>query len=156
MALALAPILNGCATTQTSAIHEALVPSEMESLYQDYHFAPAVRAGDFLYLSGVIASARDGGADTEAKAYDLAFQEIEGLLNLEGASWEHVVEIETFHTDLPSQMSIFVEVKDRYILEPYPAWTAVDVDRLVPENALAEIKVVAYLAAPKTLRIISD
>jgi enamine deaminase RidA (YjgF/YER057c/UK114 family) len=34
-------------------------------------------------------------------------------------------------------------VKDRFVTEPYPAWTAVDIDRLYSDNAVAEIEVVA-------------
>jgi hypothetical protein len=37
----------------------------------------------------------------------------------------------------------FRKVKDRYIREPFPAWTAIDIDRLVPDNGLVEIKLVA-------------
>ena len=30
---------------------------------------------------------------------------------------------------------------------PYPAWTAIDVDRLIPERGITEIKIVARRAA---------
>jgi enamine deaminase RidA (YjgF/YER057c/UK114 family) len=34
-------------------------------------------------------------------------------------------------------------VKHRYVHAPYPAWTAIDVDRLLPDKGLTEIKIVA-------------
>jgi hypothetical protein len=43
----------------------------------------------------------------------------------------------------PPGMDAFMAVKDRFVTEPYPAWTAVDIDRLYSDNAVAEIKVVA-------------
>ena len=52
----------------------------------------------------------------------------------------------TFHTDLPSQMEGFKKVKHRYIREPFPAWTAIDIDRLMPDTGLVEIKLVARRA----------
>jgi enamine deaminase RidA (YjgF/YER057c/UK114 family) len=37
----------------------------------------------------------------------------------------------------------FRTVKDRYVKAPFPTWTAIDVDRLIPDNGLVEIKVIA-------------
>jgi hypothetical protein len=36
-----------------------------------------------------------------------------------------------------------MKVKHRYIRPPFPAWTAIDIDRLVPDGGLVEIKLVA-------------
>ena len=52
----------------------------------------------------------------------------------------------TFHTDLPKQIEAFTAVKHRYVRAPFPAWTAIDVDRLLPDRGLVEIKVVARRA----------
>jgi enamine deaminase RidA (YjgF/YER057c/UK114 family) len=52
----------------------------------------------------------------------------------------------TYHTDLPSQLDPFVKVKARYVTAPYPTWTAIDIDRLVPDGGLVEIKVIARKA----------
>ena len=81
-------------------------------------------------------------ADQEA-AYDRAWKILGDVLERSGSSFDGVIELTTFHTDLPSQMDSFVKVKHRYIREPYPAWTAIDIDRLVPDNGLVEIKLVA-------------
>ena len=61
-----------------------------------------------------------------------AFDEIAARLRrVLGASWDDVVEISSFHTDLVSQMPAMVAVKRRYVRPPYPAWTAVRVTRLI-------------------------
>ena len=52
----------------------------------------------------------------------------------------------TYHTDVPAQLDAFVKVKARYVTAPYPAWTAIDVDRLVPDKGLVEIRVIAKKA----------
>ena len=62
-----------------------------------------------------------------------------------------MTDLETFHTDLPSQINAFAQVKDRYIKEPWPTWTAIDIDRLFPPRGIVEIKIIAYLGAPREL-----
>ena len=100
--------------------------------------------GDRVWLSGVVAGLRKGETAADAdKAYDRAFKMLEDVLARSGSSFDGVVDITTFHTDLPAQFDGFRKVKDRYIREPFPAWTAIDIDRLVPDDGLVEIKLVA-------------
>ena len=151
--LALSAALGACATdAPTEPVHQVFVPPPVQQTYEDFHFAPMVRAGDFLFLSGVVAGGFDDETIDDEAAYERAFQAIEYFLGQAGAGWEHVVELETFHTDMPAQFDTFAAVKDKYIAAPYPSWTAIDIDRLYPDNALAEIKVVAYLGAPRSLK----
>ncbi len=111
---------------------------------EEWGYADAVIDGDRVWLSGVVAGLRPGEtmADQEA-AYDRAFRRIENVLKRAGSSFDGVVEITTFHTDLPAQIEAFKKVKHRYIRRPFPAWTAIDIDRLVPDRGLVEIKLVA-------------
>ncbi|MEL6257774.1 MAG: Rid family hydrolase [Pseudomonadota bacterium] len=150
--LAASALIQLAPVASAQGVHEVIVPEPAKRNYDELHFAPAVRAGDFLFLSGVVAGAPPGVEMTEEEAYDRAFRAIQYFLEQAGAGWEHVVEIETFHVDLPAGIQTFSAVKDKYIKKPYPAWTAIDIDRLYPDNAYAEIKVVAYLAAPRTLK----
>ena len=113
---------------------------------QEWGFADAVMTGDTLYLSGVVAGLRDGETDMEA-AYARAFERIGETLRRAGASWDDVVDITSFHTDLTAQMPAIVAVKNRYVKAPFPAWTAIQVVRLIPPNGITEIKVTAKLPA---------
>jgi enamine deaminase RidA (YjgF/YER057c/UK114 family) len=114
---------------------------------EEWGYSDAVIDGDRIWLSGVVAGLRPGEtvADQEA-AYDRAFKRIEDVLKRAGSSFDGVVEITTFHTDLPAQIEAFKKVKHRYIRGPFPAWTAIDIDRLVPDRGLVEIKLVARRA----------
>ena len=127
---------------------ERIVPESWRQTYDTFHYAPAVRAGDFLYLSGIVASLEGdeqaSNPDHLIAAFDRAFMAIEAVLNEAGASLSDVVEMTTYHTELIPQMQTFTASKDKWIEEPYPAWTAIDVDRLFPDRGLVEIKVVAY------------
>jgi enamine deaminase RidA (YjgF/YER057c/UK114 family) len=110
----------------------------------EWGYADAVIDGDRVWLSGVVAGLRAGEtmADQE-RAYDRAFRGLDDILKRAGSSFDSVVEMTTYHTDLPVQIEAFKRVKHRYIREPFPAWTAIDIDRLVPERGLVEIKLVA-------------
>ncbi|PZO51094.1 MAG: hypothetical protein DCF16_12025 [Alphaproteobacteria bacterium] len=134
------------AETDSPALRETIVPLQWRSTYEEYHFAPAVRAGDYVFLSGVVAAPVGGGTNEEAfeAGYDRAFAVIAAVLAEADAEWSDVVDITTYHTDLPAQFEVFARVKDRYVPEPYPAWTAIDVDRLLLDEGVVEIRVIAY------------
>jgi len=42
-------------------------------------------------------------------------------------------------------MPAMVAVKKNYVKPPFPAWTAIQVSRLIPPNGITEIKIVAKL-----------
>ena len=126
-----------------------IIPDGWENTYNRFHYAPAVRAGDTIYLSGIVATLQ--GEENEASpedleaAFDRCFEALKIVLNEAGADFSHVVEMTTFHTELIHQIGPFTTSKDKYLKEPYPAWTAIDVDRLYPERGLVEIKLIAYV-----------
>ena len=115
---------------------------EGERRFQEqWGYADAVIAGDTIYLSGVVVGQREGEA-LEA-AYERTYRRIGETLRRAGASWDDVVDITSFHTDITAQMEAIVAVHRRYVRAPFPAWTAIDVDRLIPERGITEIKIVA-------------
>jgi enamine deaminase RidA (YjgF/YER057c/UK114 family) len=113
-----------------------------KKLWEEWGLADAVVHGDTVWLSGVVAAMPAGQTD-QAAAFDSAFQRIGAILAKAGAGWDDVVEMTTYHTDVTTQMKDFIVVKRRYVRAPYPAWTAIDIDRLIPEGGLVEIRVVA-------------
>jgi len=122
---------------------EVIVPEGWQQIYNDWHFAPAVKIDGRVYLSGVVASPRDG--DPEA-GYRHAFEQISIILRASGASLNDIVEMTTFHTDLQAQLPAFTAVKDQFIRAPYPAWTAIGITELAVPDGIVEIKVIAHIA----------
>ena len=114
-------------------------------IQQDWGFADAVVTGETIYLSGVVVGLRPGETDLQI-AYDRAFQRIGKILERAGGSWDDVVDITSFHTDLKSQMPAIVAVKNKYVHAPPPAWTAIQVVRLIPDAGITEIKITAKLS----------
>jgi enamine deaminase RidA (YjgF/YER057c/UK114 family) len=111
---------------------------------EEWGYADAVVVGDTVYLSGVVAGTRPGETDLTL-AYERAFSRMGRILERSGASWDDVVDITSFHTDLTTQMPAIVAVKNRYVRKPPPAWTAIGVSRLIPNSGITEIKIVAKL-----------
>lgn len=124
-----------------------LMPADARALAQQQQFgyADAVIAGDTVYLSGVIA-APEVGETSLVPAYERAFARIDATLKRAGASWDDVVDLTTFHTDMLVQLGPLATVKDRYVKAPFPAWTAIGVSRLYENSGITEIKVVAHRA----------
>jgi enamine deaminase RidA (YjgF/YER057c/UK114 family) len=115
---------------------------EARAFQEAVGYATAVIAGDTIYLSGVVAGPAKGESDL-APGYERAFQHIAATLARAGASWDDVVDITTFHTDLAAHIDGFAAVKNRHVKAPFPAWTAIGVSRLYEPTAVVEIKVVA-------------
>lgn len=127
---------------QPAAAKDVIVLPEDKALLDSWGFSSAVVSGDLIFVSGVVAGLREGETDPEA-GFTRAFDRIGATLKAAGASWDDVVDMTSYHTDVAAQIAAFRRVKDRYVKAPFPAWTAIGVTRLIPSNGLVEIKVVA-------------
>jgi enamine deaminase RidA (YjgF/YER057c/UK114 family) len=135
---------------------EVVIPSERaQGGYDRIHYAPARRAGDYLYISGVIAGPRPGeGRDVAAFKDQVrrAFQAIEATLKAEGLTFADVVMINSFHVwngpgftgDREAQFATFSAAKDEFMPPPHPAWTAVGTTGLLAPDGVVEIQMIAY------------
>ncbi len=137
----------GAALADGHTAKQAIVPEGMERAVTEFEYSPAIRAGDYVFTAGVVAGVPDTDAPTDEQmtaAFRRAFEAIATVLEAAGADWDDVVEMTTFHTDLRGQGDVFMAVKKEFVKAPFPAWTAIDIDRLWPDTGLTEIKVVAY------------
>lgn len=121
---------------------ESVVPPSMKAYYENFHFSPAVVDGDTVRCSGVIGVGEDGKASDDPEAqFTTAFEGVQMVLEAAGASLADITEMTTFHVGLNKNIAEFMKVKDRFIAEPYPAWTAIGVVELAFPGALVEIRV---------------
>lgn len=121
-----------------------------------FNYSPAVRAGDYIYASGVVAGAFGSeepfGKEAFKASVRRALKGLEQTLKAGGADMNDVIKINTFHVfDSPhttlskhEQVLAVAEVKNEFIGEPHPAWTAVGTTALYPDKGLVEIEVVVY------------
>lgn len=143
---------------------EVIIPlPQAQRWYDQMKFAPARRAGDFLYISGVIAGPgpnepRDAeGFKAQTRR---AFNAIKQNLDAAGLTFEDVVMINTFHVwngpgftgTRDEQFAAFSAVKDEFMRAPHPAWTAVGTSGLLADNGVVEIQMIAYAPTKKAGR----
>lgn len=107
-------------------------------------YSPAVRAGDFLYLSGQVPVDPESG---ELIGSDVATQthatldRIERVLGLAGAHLSDVISVTAYLSDINDWDEFNNAYKTRF-QQPYPARTTVGAGL---HGFLVEISVVAYL-----------
>lgn len=123
-----------------------VIPASMQRLYDNFHFAPAVKDGNRLFCSGVIGTGPDGKAPADPETqFTLAFESLKSVLEAAGLTFADVIEVTTFHVALQANMRTFMKVKDRYLSAPYPSWTAIGITELAIPEGLVEIKAIARL-----------
>jgi enamine deaminase RidA (YjgF/YER057c/UK114 family) len=134
---------------------EVILPNEDAKQNHDkWRFAAVRRAGDMLYVSGVIVY-RAPNEGTDVAAFKLqARRALERLRrNLEAANsdFQHVVMLNSFHVwqgpdftgTRDEQFQAFEEVIDEFIKPPYPAWTAVGTTGLLGSGGIVEVQLIA-------------
>lgn len=122
-----------------------IVPHSMKIINERYHYSPAVRAGNMLFIAGQVG--RDADMEVvvgkEAQLVQ-AFENLKLVLEEASADFDDVVEIVTYHTDM-RDLALVVKVKDRYFKNRYPTWTGVGVSSLSTPGLEFEIKATAYI-----------
>lgn len=127
---------------------EIIVTPSTQALYDNFHFAPANRVGDMVWVSGQVGideHLRPGDGISAQSAF--AFQNLEAVLGAAGATLADVVELTTFHLDLEGEMAAFSQVKDEYFPDRFPAWTAVGTTALAMPELRVEVRAVAVVGS---------
>jgi 2-iminobutanoate/2-iminopropanoate deaminase len=109
-------------------------------------YSPAIRAGNLLFLSGQVAFDPSTGALVDgdiAAQTDQVMRNIGALLQAAGADFSNVVRTTVFLADM-GEFTKMNEVYARYVVDPPPARSTVQVARL-PRDARVEIDVIAVL-----------
>ncbi|VWB40912.1 putative endoribonuclease [Burkholderia lata] len=128
----------------TTSKRQPIIPPGFKAWYDTYHFAPATRVGDTIWVSGQVGIGADmrPGDGVQAQAR-IAFESLKAILVEAGASLADVVELTTFHTDLRAEVEAFGAVKDEYFPDRFPSWTAVGVTQLALPELCVEVRAVA-------------
>jgi 2-aminomuconate deaminase len=114
--------------------------------------------GNLLFLSG-IGPRKRGSKEIpgvtlnergEAVAHDIAaqcravFENVKTVLEDAGSSWERIVDVTVFLTDMKAHFATFNEIYAEYFTTNQPARTTVEVGAL-PTPIAVEVKVVAVV-----------
>ena len=117
------------ATSARSAISQERFPEPApgHGLYSD-----AVRVGDLVFLSGVVA-----GDEDPSQQFRNVFERIGRILDEAGSGLDQIVDMTTYHVDMHAHIQDFIEVTAEYLPE-LPSWTAVGVTELYSPRAFVE------------------
>ena len=122
-----------------------------QELYDPRFFSHAVAtdgAGRLVHVSGQVSYDRDGfvvGKDDLRAQCEQVFKSITHALRAAGARWADVVKMNAYLVGMtPDAVNLYREVRSRHV-DPngQPASTLVGVSRLVHEDLLIEVEVVA-------------
>lgn len=127
-----------------------MMTKERRTMYQGIHsslgpkaigpYSPAVKLGDFVYLSGQLPLDPQTGTLVNGDMVEQTYQvlrNMEAVLAQMGLELRHVVKTTVYMTDL-TYFSAFNEIYAALFQDPYPARTTVQVAAL-PMGAMIEI-----------------
>lgn len=133
-------------TTKTviTPTHEMFAPGGGPSTFERFQYSAAVRANGLLFVAGQIGLNPDGTTpDDDETQFVNAFERLGQILTEAGAGFPDIVDVVTYHVGIHDHFADFIKVKERYIPEPFPAWTAIGVQGLARPGLVIEIKAVA-------------
>jgi 2-iminobutanoate/2-iminopropanoate deaminase len=111
------------------------------------HFTDAVRAGELLFVSGIVAVDAEGrlvgGEDVVAQARQV-FRNMRDVLAAAGCEFADVVKVTIYLTDIDDRPSIN-PLRQEVFGAARPASTLVEVSRLAVDGAMIEIECVALM-----------
>lgn len=113
--------------------------------YAPFLLSQAVRAGDFLFVSGQAGYGDDGAIVAKGdfdKQADQAFRNLQRALVAGGSSLDRVVKVTIFLTSM-SHFPTIVELRRKWFSMPYPADTIVEISALYSPDAMIEIEAIA-------------
>jgi len=127
-------------------MHAYINPSELTKPTGYTHVVEPT-AGRTVYISGQIAFDKDGKVvgpgDFRAQTVQV-FENLKTALAAAGASFEHVVKVTTFVTDIRNAPTLR-EVRADYFRKNPPASTLVEIRALVVPELMLEIEAIAVV-----------
>jgi enamine deaminase RidA (YjgF/YER057c/UK114 family) len=120
------------------------VPPELRAAADELKLSPAIVSGEHVFLSGATGSDANGQMpDDPERQMRNALDKIEFVLCSVGLTCHSIVEMTTYHVGLRDHFDLLNRIRLAQVLEPYPAWTAVEVAGLRREGAIVEIRAIA-------------
>jgi 2-iminobutanoate/2-iminopropanoate deaminase len=123
---------------------EVRVPGQAEPVS---HYTDAVRAGELVFVSGIVPVDGDGnlvGGDDPVEQARQVFRNMADVLAAAGARPEDVVKVTVFLTDIDDR-PLVNPARQEFFGEARPASTLVEVSRLVVPGARIEVEAVAVV-----------
>ena len=124
------------------SIERYMVSGELEPVS---HYCHVVKAGGFVWLSGMVGMKADGTIpEGTVEQFEIALKTIDACLREAGGKPNQIVKVQIFMTDISERSSIN-PIRIEYFGDHKPASTLVEVSALVDPRMRVEIEAVAYI-----------
>ena len=118
-----------------------------DNVYQPDFFSQAVKAGNTIYLSGMVGWDEKknvvGEGDINAQAAQ-AFENTKRVLEAAGATMADIVKMNIYFTNFEESMNI-AEAFMQYFQPPFPAITGLEISSFQESEFLIEIDIIAVI-----------
>jgi reactive intermediate/imine deaminase len=119
--------------------------------YRAFNIAQAYRVGELIFVSGQAALDLEGNlvgiGDFEMQARQ-AFENLRAVLQAGGSDLDKIIKVTIFIKDM-ANFPKFVELRERYFSEPWPADTIVEVSALALPELEIEIEAIALTSGER-------
>jgi reactive intermediate/imine deaminase len=122
-------------------------PQGLAAALGPYSYAVKVTDGELLFISGCVAVDAAGntvGSGDVAAQVEQIMKIIERILTEAGGTLRDVVKITNYMIDI-AQFPNVAPVRARYLRQPYPASTTVQVSKLIRDDFLIEVEAIAVI-----------
>ena len=90
---------------------ERIIPSSQQAMYDNFHFAPGIKTGNLLLMSGQVGNDSSGKCPEDfTEQFRLAFQNIEAVLVEAGGDLSNLVEFTSYHIGMREHLREFIAV----------------------------------------------
>lgn len=127
-------------------MRDVIFPPALAKAVSESGFSPAVRAGDFLFLTGATGADANGNMPADAATQTRnALAKVLEILAAADTPAQAVVEVTSYHIAITSHFDTIDPILRDMLGVPLPAWTAVEVAGLRRAGAVIELRVVAHV-----------
>ncbi|MGH1483714.1 MAG: Rid family hydrolase [Geminicoccales bacterium] len=122
----------------------SIVPEGLEGYVEDWKMSPGLEHNGIIFMTGFTGTAADGSlSPNPTDQINDAFAKVGKVLERAGLGFEHLLEMTSYHVGLHDHLETFKQIRARYVVEPYPAWTAIEVAGFVTEGVVVELRCIA-------------
>lgn len=144
----------GGTPSEPAVTKRIVVPKGLDAAYDVYGYAPVVRVGDRVVVSGIPAG---GPGDDEAKIRRM-YEHARAQLASAGASMDDVVELFSFHLvadtkSFHAQFAVLSKVHAEFFPQIKPAWSAIGTTALLDPSAILEMRFEAVVGSGANVRV---
>ena len=111
------------------------------------HVVEITGPGRIVYIAGQLGLKPDGSLAGDFRAQTVqAFENLKAALAAVGAGFDDVVKLNNYLIDIPKNIGVYREVRDKYVnTSSPPASTTVGVPALARDGALYEVEAIVML-----------